>query len=278
MLCLIALLALAPQDRVASKTGDVREHKAFASKTLANSRDVWVWLPPGYEEEPSLRYPVLYMHDGQNVFDGATSFIPNQEWRADETAGSLIEAGLVQPIIIVSVSNAGSQRANEYLPTKAKMREVEIGGRLADYGKFLIEELKPFIDETYRTRPGPLDTGLCGSSFGGVATLSLALSRPEVFGRLGVVSPSVWWDERTLIKQVTEAGAKLRARVWVDIGTGEGEDAVRDVRDLAAAMEEAGWRRGKDLAVLIEPGGQHNEAAWARRFGEMLVWLFPAKG
>jgi predicted alpha/beta superfamily hydrolase len=277
VLALIALAALLPQDRVPSKTGDVREHKAFESKTLGNARHVWVWLPPGYEDEPSLRYPVLYMHDGQNVFDGATSFIPNQEWRADETAGSLIEAGLVQPLIIVAVSNAGAARGDEYLPTRTKLRDTEIGGKLAEYGRFLIEELKPFVDETYRTRPGPLDTGLCGSSFGGVATLSLALAKPEVFTRLGVVSPSVWWDDRVLIKQVNESGAKLRARIWLDIGTAEGDRTVTGVRDLAAALEEAGWRRGKDLTVVVEPGGQHNEVAWARRFGAMLLWLFPAK-
>jgi predicted alpha/beta superfamily hydrolase len=110
-----------------------------------------------------------------------------------------------------------------------------------------------------------------------VATLSLALAKPEVFTRLGVVSPSVWWDDRVLIKQVNESGAKLRARIWLDIGTAEGDRTVTDVRDLAAALEEAGWRRGKDLTVVVEPGGQHNEVAWARRFGAMLLWLFPAK-
>src|SRR5436190_4704306 len=129
-------------------TGDIRVHKSFHSGILNNDRDVLVYLPANYESNEKKRYPVLYLHDGQNLFDGATSFIPGQEWRVDETAQMLIQSGKIEPLIIVGVYNTGKDRVNEY--TAAEDPKYKVGGKADLYGRFLIEELKLFIDATYR--------------------------------------------------------------------------------------------------------------------------------
>src|SRR5438309_4937537 len=134
-------------------TGDIRVHKSFHSKILNNDRDVVVYLPPGYESNKNKRYAVLYLHDGQNLFDGATSFIPGKEWRVDETAESLITAGKIKPLIIVCIYNASKARIDEYTPTADE--KYKMGGEADLYGRMLVEELKPFIDATYRTWNNP---------------------------------------------------------------------------------------------------------------------------
>ena len=146
-----------------------------------------VYLPPGYVEDTGRTYPVLYMHDGQNLFDPATAFGGN-EWRLDDTAEELIERGAIEPLIIVGIYNTGEQRIHEYTPTT----DPKLGGGKADlYGKMLVEEVKPFIEKTYRTLPGPENTGMGGSSLGGLVTLHLGIQYPQVFGKLAVLSPSV---------------------------------------------------------------------------------------
>ncbi|RYG36337.1 alpha/beta hydrolase [bacterium] len=265
----LALSLQASDGRVSSVTGDLRIHPKFASEPLGNERTLRVWLPPGYEKEGRRRYPVTYLHDGQNVFDGMTSFIPNQEWRADETATALIGAGLLPPMIVVGIDNAGASRGDEYLPTRRGY-----GGKADAYGEFLMKEVMPFIDRTYRTRRGARDTALVGSSFGGVITSYLGLRHPEAFGRLGICSPSVWWDSRVLLRLVSEAPKKTGQRLWIDIGTKEGTKAVTDAQDLAKAYEAKGWRSGRDLALIVEDGKEHNEAAWAGRFDTMMIFLW----
>ena len=178
-------------------TGDIRFHKSFHSNILNNDRDVVVYLPPGYESNKKKRYSVFYLHDGQNLFDGATSFIPGKEWRVDETAESLIAAGHIAPIIIVGIYNAGSARSDEYTPTRDE--KYKIGGKADLYGRMLVEELKPFIDSTYRTRKDAAHTGLGGSSLGGILSLYLALKYPRVFGKAAIVSPSVWFANKHIV-------------------------------------------------------------------------------
>lgn len=264
-------MILGQQPRPHTITGDVRTHAAFESKFLGNKRDISVWLPPQYAKDPKRKFPVLYMNDGQNVFDFATSFVG--EWRADEVATGLIGAGMMEPIIIVAVPNAGADRGNEYLPTRVR----NMGGKADLYGRFLYEELKPFIDRTYRTRTGPMDTGLIGSSLGGIVTLHLGLTEPSVFGKLGVVSPSVWWDDRLVLKSVAKLPSKTPNRIWLDTGSDESATAMKDAEDLRDALMAKGWRNGHDLAFYLDWGAKHNEAAWSGRLGAIFMYLFPAK-
>jgi predicted alpha/beta superfamily hydrolase len=260
-------------------TGDIRAHKSFHSKILNNDRDVIVYLPPGYGASKSKRYPVFYMHDGQNLFDGATSFIPGQELRVDETAQVLIAAGKIEPLIIVGIYNTGKDRINEYTP--AADAKYKMGGQADLYGRLLVEELKPFIDGTYRTQRAAEHTGLGGSSLGGLVSLYLGLKYSNVFGRLAVVSPSVWFADKHIVHYVEALPKKPKVRVWLDIGTKEGrtpeeaQQTVEGARLLKETLLKKGWRLGKDLSYLEAEGAEHNERAWAARTERMLEFLFP---
>ncbi len=260
-------------------TGDIRVHKGFHSKILNNDRDVIVYLPPGYDSEKTRRYPVFYMHDGQNLFDGATSFIPGQEWHVDETAESLIAAGQIEPLIIVGIYNTGKDRINEYTP--AEDAKYKMGGKADLYGRLLVEELKPFVDQTYRTQQGAEHTGLGGSSLGGLVSLYLGLKYSDVFGRLAVVSPSVWFADKQIVHYVEALQKKPDVRVWLDIGTKEGRTAdeaqqtVAGARLLKDTLSNRGWKLGKDFQYIEADGAEHNERAWAARTEEVLKFLFP---
>ncbi len=264
-----------------SLTGDIRIHKAVVSKLLQSDRDIVVYLPPEYTRQKNKRYPVLYLHDGQNLFDGATSFIPGKEWRIDETAQALLFAGKIQPLIIVGIYNAGKERINEYTPV-ADAR-YKMGGNADLYGHMLVEELKPFIDSRYRTLKGAGHTGLGGSSLGGLVTLYLGLKYPNVFGKLAVVSPSVWFADKQIVSYVTGLTTKPRVRIWMDMGTKEGgtpeeaQRAVVDARLLRDTLMEKGWRLGRDLKYFEAEGAEHNESAWAARVEPILSFLFPRK-
>jgi predicted alpha/beta superfamily hydrolase len=266
---------VAPRPQPHTLTGEFRTHAKFHSKFLTTDRDVLVYLPPGYASEERRRYPVLYLHDGQNLFDGATSFVPGQEWRVDETAQALILAQAVEPVIIVGVYNTGRERVEEYTPSADP--KFKVGGRADLYGRLLVEELKPFVDSHYRTKAGAADTGLGGSSLGGLVTMYLGLCHPEVFGKLAVVSPSVWWDRRRIVSDVRALASQKRARVWLDMGTDEGANAIGNARLLRDALVSKGWQLGRDLSYFEAEGGKHSEAAWAERVDPILRFLFPKK-
>jgi predicted alpha/beta superfamily hydrolase len=261
-------------------TGDVRLHKNFHSKILNNDRDIIVYLPPGYEAGKKRLYAVFYMNDGQNLFDGATSYIPGQEWRLDETAQSLIQAGKIEPLIIVGIYNAGMERANEY--TEQADPNYKAGGKANLYGRFIVEELKPFVDKTYRTKADAEHTGIGGSSLGGLVSLYLGLKYPSVFSRVAVVSPAVWWADYHIV-WYTDQQPKQSLRIWLDIGTREGRDAREAQRTvdgadlLESALLRKGWRSGKDLKFVKAAGAEHNEKAWAARVDQILEFLFPKK-
>ena len=260
-------------------TGEFRTHKNFHSRYLAATRDILVYLPPGYDTDKGKRYPVLYLHDGQNLFDGATSFIKGAEWRVDETAQGLIMSKAMKPVIIVGIYNAGKDRIDEYTPTADA--KYKMGGKADSYGRMIVEELKPFIDSNYRTLTDAKNTGLGGSSLGGLVSLYLALKYPNVFGRVAVVSPSVWWDNKMILREVEALKKRPRLRIWLDMGTKEGKDqADADentgyTRQLRDALKAKGWKEGADLKYYEAVGAEHNERAWAQRVEPMLRFLFP---
>ena len=255
-------------------TGDVRTHDAFHSRHLTHDRTVVVYLPPGYDPETAERYPVLYLHDGQNVFDRATSFA--EEWQVDESAQRLITDGEIEPLIIVGIYNTGEHRVDEYTPTPAI--EKGQGGHADDYGRMLVEDLKPFIDRTYKTLPSAASTAMGGSSLGGLLTMHLGLRYPTAFSRLAVLSPSVWWDERVILREVEALPAALPLRIWLDAGTAEGDDTLVDLRALRDALVAKGWVLDDTLAYLEAEGGEHNEQSWATRVERVLKFLFPVTG
>ena len=257
-------------------TGKIKRHRGFRSKILGNRRDVLVYLPRDYRRFSRLRYPVLYLQDGQNIFDAATAF-GHVEWGVDETAERSIQKKLIEPLIIVAIANTGKDRIHEYAPTSGVIDsanpKTRSKGLAREYGRFLIEELKPYIDNRYRTTREAEFTGLGGSSGGALLTLSLGLWFPNVFRRLILMSPSVWWDDQVIVRMVAELDEKLPLKIWLDTGTAE--DGWEDARTLGDALVEKGWRLQNDLHYLEIKGGNHSEAAWAARADPALRFLFP---
>jgi predicted alpha/beta superfamily hydrolase len=261
-------------DRHAKDEGRIRFHARFPSRYLSTPRDIVVYLPPGYDTGNQY-YPVLYLQDGQNLFDPATAFL-GQDWQADVTADRLILNGTIEPIILVGVYNTGVRRISEYTPTRDPRRRK--GGKGDRYAQMLARELKPFIDSEYRTKRSGMQTGVGGSSLGGLVSLAAGLLYPRVFGKLAVISPSVWWDGRSLLKLVQSYRSPLRPKIWLDAGTEEGDSPqqiLEDLRLLRSALLEKGWCDGVDLRYWEVPGARHHEQFWAERFGMVLECLFP---
>ncbi|MFC6645101.1 alpha/beta hydrolase [Granulicella cerasi] len=207
--------------------------------------------------------------------------------QANSTADRLTREGRIEPVILVGLDNTGTHRMADYTPT----RDKEYGGGEGPlYGRLLVDELKPLIDSALRTLPDAANTGLGGSSLGGLISLFLGLQHPTVFGKLAVLSPSVWWDNRALLNSVgapkrtilsrfqslpAPPPAAPRARIWLDMGMAEGLRHLRDCDLLAKRLVTRGWKPGQDLEYLRVPGGLHNEEAWAARFDQVLEFLFP---
>ena len=263
--------------RASGATGDLRLHE-FRSRVFRNRRFLRVWLPPGYEdaENSGRHYPVLYLNDGQNLFETATSFA-GVEWRVDETADGLIREGAVLPMIIVGIDNAGKDRIREYMPHRSMHpMMLRVQGRY--YPDFLIKEVMPFVEQGYRVAVGPENTGLGGSSLGGLIALYTAMVRPGVIGRLLVESPSLWASHRQAIKE-SRSVRIWPERIYLGVGTAEAGSAERsqsvadDVRELAAILRRAVLSERR-LRLVIKDGAGHNEAAWAERFPEALRFLF----
>jgi predicted alpha/beta superfamily hydrolase len=253
----------------------LRLHRAFKSQYLPDERDLIVYVPPGYDRHSGRAYPVLYMHDGQNLFDGRTSFLPGRTWQVREQADAAIEAGEVEPLIIVGIYNTGDRRLAEYTPD----RDWQRGGGEADrYGLLLTRELMPWIAGQYRVRPEREATGLGGSSLGGLVTLYLGLRHAEHFGRLAVLSPSIWWNRKSILGAVNERAPEIweKPRLWLDVGEQEGRRTVQDAQQLSLRLIANGWRLGETLHFERIEGGTHDEASWATRVRPMLRFLFPA--
>jgi enterochelin esterase-like enzyme len=250
------------------------KHEQFPSRFLRNQRDLIVYLPPGYDAQSLRRFPVLYLHDGQNLFDGSTSFIPGMDWHVGQSADQWIQEGRVEPVIIVGIYNAGKQRLGEYTPTRAP----KLGGGSANrYAKFLLDEVRPFIHNRYRAKDGAEDTGIGGSSLGGLVSLYVGLRQPQIFGKIAALSPSVWWNERVILRFASTASVKPLPRIWLDIGTREGPRIVDDVERFRDILVGKGWQLDQNLHYERVDGAEHNEAAWAQRVGPFLQFLFPVR-
>jgi metallo-beta-lactamase class B len=254
--------------------GDFRKHPGFRSKFLPTARDVLVYLPPGYEDEDARRYPVLYLHDGQNVFDAATSFAG--EWGVDESLDSLRALG-DSGAIVVAVDNGGTHRLDEYDPWRSA--DPKLGGGEGDaYVEFLVRTLKPWVDAHYRTRRDAAHTGVLGSSMGGLISLYAALKYPSVFGRAGVFSCACWVADPSVFSYARTHARPARAaapRLYFVVGaleTASGGPA-RDQRRLVDTLLAAGYPPSAIRAVVAEDG-KHAEWFWRREFPAAYRWLF----
>lgn len=257
--------------------GDLRLHE-FRSRIFRNTRFLRVWLPPGYDgpENADRHYPVLYLNDGQNLFEAATAF-GGVEWQVDETADRLIREGVVPPLIVVGIDNTGKERLREYMPHRSlHPRMLRVQGK--HYPDFLMKEVMPFVEQNYRVATRPEDTGLGGSSLGALISLYTVMARPGIFGRLLLESPSLWASNRQLIKE-SRSVRIWPERIFLAAGTAEAGRAelsrtvVDDVRELAAILRRAVLSE-KRLRLVVKEGAGHTEAAWAERFPEALQFLF----
>lgn len=269
------LLASPEAHRAATPHRRLRLHPAFASAYLPDKRDIIVYVPPGYDRHPDRTYPVLYLQDGQNLFDPRTSFIPGQTWEVREHADAAIRAGEVEPLIIVGIYNT-EHRMAEYTHERNWQHG---GGEAAQYGLTLTREILPFIASQYRVRTDRDSTGLGGSSLGGLVSLYLGLRYATWFGKLALLSPSVWWNHRSILGYLNERAPDIwdRPRLWLDVGDKEGRRTVQDIEALNRRLKANHWRPGETLHFEKAPGGTHDEASWARRVRPMLKFLFPAK-
>lgn len=240
-------------------------------------RKVEVFLPEGYDEaaNASRRYPVLYMHDGQNLFDPAQAAF-GVEWSVDETLDALVAQGTVEPWIVVALHST-PERIADYTPDTDPM----YGGGAGDaYLDLVVEHVKPWVEHRYRVRCGREHTAMAGSSLGGLISLHAALEHGEHFGRVAALSPSLWWNERSMVERMHAQPFTLPVRLWLDAGSGEGtrlatgESTVvanaREVRDRALAL---GGVYGREVGSLEVVGAQHNESAWAARLPYVLEFL-----
>lgn len=261
-----------PKEHTARATVSVMSEE-FQMPELGRSRRVWIYLPPGYSPGSS-RYPVLYMHDGQNVFDNATSFVG--EWGVDETLDSLNALG-DKDVIVVAVDHGESKRFDEYSPWK----NAKYGGGEGDrYVDFLVKTLKPYIDSHYRTLPDRLNTGIAGSSMGGLISLYAILRYPDVFGRAGIFSPAFWVAPEAYSFVGSSGGVRPDSRLYFVIGAQEAQDStealtyVKGQEQMVDSLVAHGLRRGESVVAVSRADGKHSEWFWRREFPIAYKWLF----
>lgn len=234
---------------------------ACYSPQLENSREIYVHLPSSYDHEQR-HYPVIYMHDGQNLFDPHTSFAG--EWGVDD---ALAIQGL--EAIVVGIPHISHRRLDEYSPFPDDRLG---GGHGVAYLDFLIDTLKPLIDADFRTRPERAATGMIGASMGALISLYAFFERSETFGFVGAMSPSLWFGHGTMLHLI-EAAPFVPGRLVVDVGTNESAVMLRDARRLRHVLQTKGYRQNHELRYLEDHGAAHTESAWSNRLGDVLRFL-----
>jgi predicted alpha/beta superfamily hydrolase len=257
----------------------------FESKIFHNTRMLRVLVPANYASPRNAHrsYPVLYMQDGQNLFDDATS--NTGEWHVDETVEHLVGSFKIPPMFVVGIDYAGAERSSEYLPYPDPLNRKdnvtdEKGVHGKEYAKFLLTEVMPFIEKHYRVSRGAANTGLGGSSYGGDIALYTALEHPGIFGHVLVESPVLWIGDGQLLKDAEKAKL-LPPKMYLAIGTEEkpygdsqrNAEVVKQVQELEAILRKKGMGPTR-LKVVVEENAVHNEGAWSRRLPEALLFLY----
>ncbi len=248
---------LKAQESTASRQVATFELEAPQLKT---TKKIWVYVPKGYENSEK-KYPVIYMHDGQNLFDAKTSFAG--EWNVDETLDSLKTQA-----IVIGIEHGNEKRTDELTPFPNKKHG---GGKADDYLDFIVKTLKPYVDKNYRTKTNPRNTVIFGSSLGGLISYYAVLKYPEVFGKAGVFSPSFWFSDE--IYKMTENSKKIKAKIYFLYGDSESDDMVIDARKMKHLLDENRCYCLKLDKIVEVKGGQHSEKLWREGFGKAILWL-----
>ncbi len=240
-------------------TGVVHFHRRFHSTFLGNERDVFVWLPPSYCRLSLKKYPVLYMHDGQNLIDPSTSFT-GTDWQVDETVTKLVKAGRLKEIIVIGINN-----------TRDRLEEYSDSEKGNSYIKFLIEELKPFIDSNYRTLTDSKNSAVMGSSMGGLISFLITWKHPDVFSMAGCLSSSFYYDNDKIFDAVKNYDKPPKGlKIYID----HGEDGLTRGQKMFAMLTQMGFVLGTNIDYYYARGAEHNEAAWAQRLERPLLFFF----
>ena len=244
--------------------GTLQLVEKFKSPQLGNERTLRIYLPPSYGNDSARRYPVLYMHDGQNLFDPKTASY-GTEWNIDEVVDRLVRQGEMEEVIVVGIDNT-SDRIGEYTGSSDPQYG---GGKLDAYAAFVAQTVKPWVDRQYRTKPGREHTAVMGSSLGALASIGIAQRYPQLFSMAGGVSSSFWWNGQEALKHPLQ---KMPVRFYLDAGTVN--DGLEESQAFRQALLRQGYREGSDLLFLADPGGRHNEQSWASRVHVALAWFF----
>ncbi|GAB4339872.1 MAG: alpha/beta hydrolase-fold protein [Flammeovirgaceae bacterium] len=234
----------------------------FQMTQLKRNRKIWIYLPLDYEQNTQRRYPVLYLHDGQNLFDNLIA--PFGEWNIDETLNTHNAS-----LIVVGINHGDSLRLNEYSPYKNAQYG---GGEGYQYLDFIVKELKPFVDKNYRTMPDAEHTGIGGSSMGGLISFCAILKYPHVFGKALVFSPSFWFSE-DLFKDVEKNNFSKKTKIYMLMGGKEGEEMVTNSNKIDELLKKKGLEP-KNYLYKLSPEGNHNEAFWSKEFPDAFQWLY----
>ena len=246
------------------------------SRYLGLTRRITIWLPPGWRAQPR-RYPVLYLNDGQNLFETSRAFA-GQPWRVRETAAWLIRRKRIPPIVIVGIDHGDGRRGREYLPVEDERNPGAKDPLGREYVEFVTREVLPFVRREYPVGAGASNTGFGGSSYGAIAALHTAMAKPGVFGRLLIESPSLYVGGEYILRRARLV-RRWPSRVYLGVGTAEtsredrNEETVGNVRKLEATLRRAGFG-SRRLRVIVEEGGTHSETAWARRLPTALEFLY----
>ena len=246
-----------------SRSGQVITLPGVHSPQLDNTRDILVYLPHRYAES-NRRYPVIYMHDAQNLFDPRTSFAG--AWHVDEAMESASRRG--HDAIVVGIPHMETERISEFHP----FPDADPPGRGELYLSFVVDTVKPLVDSHFRTRSAAIHTGIAGSSMGGLISLAGFFLHPQTFGFVGALSPSLWFHKGGIVPLI-EAAPFVRGRIYLDMGTMESANGVAHARRLRDLLVEKGYRPGENLQFVVDRGARHSEAAWGRRFRKALPFL-----
>ncbi len=271
-----------PYEKVHGKkhtvSGTVYVWPSLVSAELSHVREITVYVPPSLagaaagSVDAERRYPVIYFHDGQNMFDAHTSYVG--EWQADETLEELAREGI--EVIAVGIPNAGEERLDEYSPWSGRTgyRERKSAGTGDAYLNWLVEDIKPLVDRSFPTRLDRAGTGTMGSSLGGLIALYAAVKYPDLFGFIGAMSPSVRWHN-SKIMELYEAWptSRQRPRIYMDMGGREWKGAFAEVRELREVLEDRGWVDGVDLRHVEDRYGRHHEEYWAKRLPDAMRFM-----